>query len=208
MVKLGRNAMTATRRLILLALAAGLAGPVLARPKPQTGEARFAYRGFSVDLSGAAPGRRPELAAYIRQQIDLVESLSVRSDIKAWFRTVAIAIDPNLPSPGHFSRNGLTLNDGVSPADNPVLLHELLHGYQAQRLGDIEALRRFYERARTSGDWPEGAYMLSNMNEFFAMTASVALWGRAARPPSTREELRRAMPVYYDWLVREFGLQA
>jgi hypothetical protein len=195
-----------TRRLVGAGLMALVAAPALARE-----DVVDTWRGFTVDLTAAAETGRATLQAYIRQQIDLVESLNIREDIKAWFRTIRITVDPSLNMPGRFGRNGLTLNDSVSPPENPVLLHELLHGYQARRLAGARNnphLVAGFNRARASGDWPPQAYMLSNINEFFAMTASVALWGRAARPPGTRQRLQAAMPEYYARLVEEFGLTA
>ena len=171
----------------------------------------FVHQGFAVDVGAVSPDRRADLSAGIRQQIDLVESLRIRPDIKDWFRTIRITVDPTLNMAGRFGPRGLTLNDEVAPAANPVLLHELLHGYQAQRLAGGRAnpeLVAAFGEARSGGDWPASAYMLTNINEFFAMTASVALWGRAARPPGSRERLQATMPEYYRWLVSEFGLTA
>ena len=194
---------TVNRRILTAGLLAAIGTPALAAE-----DAVFDHRGFTVDM-GTMQGDRTAVAAWIRQQIDLVESLNIRDDIKAWFRSIRITVDPALNMPGRFDRNGLTLNDETSPRENPVLLHELLHGYQARRLSgarDNPQLVAAFEAARSSGDWPAQAYMLTNRNEFFAMTASVALWGRAARPPSTRERLRTAMPDWYGFLVDEFGL--
>ncbi|MFC5344808.1 hypothetical protein ACETK8_02250 [Brevundimonas staleyi] len=194
---------TVNRRILTAGLLAAIGTPVLAAE-----DAVFDHRGFTVDM-GAMQGDRSAVAGWIRQQIDLVESLNIRDDIKAWFRSIRITVDPALNMPGRFGRNGLTLNDETSPPENPVLLHELLHGYQAQRLSgarDNPQLVAAFEVARASGDWPAQAYMLTNRNEFFAMTASVALWGRAARPPLSRERLRTAMPDWYGFLVDEFGL--
>lgn len=197
-----------TRRICLAAaLGLSLAPATVHAETPD----RFDWRGFTVDVGAVDAGRRDAIAAGIRQQIDLVESLTIREDIKAWFRTILITVDPALNMPGRFGPNGLTLNDAVSPPENPVLLHELLHGYQARRLAggrNNQHLVAGFEQALASGDWPAQAYMLSNINEFFAMTASVALWGRAARPPGTRRRLQAAMPEYYAWLVEEFGLTA
>ncbi|RZI98591.1 MAG: hypothetical protein EON90_12780 [Brevundimonas sp.] len=188
------------RTALVTALACALPGAASAQD-------RFDYRGFSVDLTAAAADKREALSAYIRQQIDLVESLAIRPDIKAWFRTVALTVDPALNMPGRFSGGRLTLDDSVSPPDNPVLLHELLHGYMDGRLRPTGEVRAFYDQAKASGDWPPRSYMLTNVAEFFAMTGSVALWGRASRPPSTRERLQEKAPDYYAWLVREFGLE-
>lgn len=169
----------------------------------------FAYRGFTVDMTALEPARRDEIGAYVRQQIDLVESLDIRPEIKTWFRGVRIAINPALNMAGRFGPAGLELDDSVSPPDNPVLLHELLHGYQ-RRLpggGRNPILVGAFEAARAGGQWPARAYMLSNLNEYFAMTASVMLWGRAARPPLTRARLVETQPEYAAWLTEVFGLK-
>ncbi|NBW07657.1 MAG: hypothetical protein EBR82_06490 [Caulobacteraceae bacterium] len=202
----GAPEMMMTRRTLAAGLLAVIAAPALAED-----DSVFNYLGFTVDMTAAASDRRAAVGAYIRQQIDLVESLTIREDIKVWFRTVRLTVDPALNMPGRVDRNGLTLNDEVSPPENPVLLHELLHVYQARRLPggrNNPALVAAFDQAKASGDWPAQAYMLSNINEFFAMTSSVALWGRAARPPSTRERLKTAMPDWYAFLVGEFGLTA
>jgi len=198
--------LTITRRMVGAGLLALTASPAFAAD----GDV-FQYRGFTVDMTAAEARKRDAVGAYIRQQIDLVESLTLREDIKVWFRTVRLTVDPALNMPGRVDRDGLTLNDAVSPPENPVLLHELLHVYQARRLPgarDNPHLVAAFDQARLSGDWPAQAYMLSNINEFFAMTGSVALWGRAARPPSTRARLKAAMPDWYAFLVGEFGLMA
>ena len=44
------------------------------------------------------------------------------------------------------------------------------------------------------------------VQEFFAVTASLYLWGNVDRPPNTREKLKAAQPVYYAWLGQLFGV--
>lgn len=198
------NRDTPSRRLIL---ALGLA--CLARPVASQEEARLSYKGFEVDLSAGSADRREAVTAYVRRQIDLVDGLVIKPDIKAYFRTVPITISPDLRIPGEFRNNTLTLADGVFAAENPILLHELLHAYRRHRLtgGPLSPdLLRHYEEAKAKGTWPADAYMYQDVSEFFSMTGSVALWGRAARPPSTRAELQAALPDCYAWLVAEFGL--
>ncbi|WP_204349731.1 hypothetical protein, partial [Klebsiella pneumoniae] len=68
----------------------------------------------------------------------------------------------------------------TQPAENPVLLHELIHRWQLLRMPGGQQnsdVQRFYREAKASGLWPAGAYMLTNPFEFFAMTASVVLHG-------------------------------
>lgn len=196
-----------TRRSAAAGLMALAATPAMARQR----EGEFVHRRFTVDLTAVAPDDRPELATYIPQQIDLVEGLAIRQDIKAWFRSVRIKVDPTLDMPGRFAMGRLTLDDETSPPDNPVLLHELLHGWHFQQMPGRRAnpvILAFYRQALEEGAFPARSYMMSNVVEFFAMTASVALWGRAARPPRTRARLRQVMPAYYDWLIDHFGLTA
>jgi hypothetical protein len=88
-----------------------------------------------------------------------------------------------------------------------VFLHELLHAYHQQRLPEGLLNPRvggFYEQAIRSGRFPARAYMLTNVAEFFAMCVSAVLWGRAARPPFTRQNVHVALPLFYDWIVAEF----
>jgi len=49
--------------------------------------------------------------------------------------------------------------------------------------------------------------VLTNNREFFAVTASLYLWGYVARPPNNRETLRLKQPYYYDWLGKLFGVE-
>ena len=80
-----------------------------------------------------------------------------------------------------------------------------MHAYQARLLpggGGNPDLRRFFAEAQKQGVWPERSYMLSNINEYFAMTASVYLNGSAARPPFTRAALEQKQPDYAAWLGR------
>lgn len=168
------------------------------------------YGGFAIDLNRVPEPTREAILRSLRAQIDLVNSLKIKPEIMAWFRAAPLIIDPSIRGPGEFRNGRLALKDVVMPADDPVLLHELLHGWHFQRMPGRRCnpeILAFYDQARASGDFPAKSYMLSNVAEFFAMTASVALWGAAARPPHTRERLRAVMPVYYDWLAEQFGLQ-
>ena len=168
------------------------------------------YRGFELDLSELKPQERRKYFDSLHAQIDLVEGVQIKPEIKDYFRTVTVHVDPSLRQGGHTSRRGLFLAAAEMPPDNPVLLHELLHVYHHSQLSDGRQnadVLRFYQRAKASGEFPAGAYMLSNVSEYFAMTGSVVLYGRASRPPSTRETVKRAQPQAYEWIVRVFGLK-
>lgn len=195
--------MTLPRRAALGLIAATLALPAQAQGVDT-------WRGYRIDLTAAPAGGREGLLTYIRQQIDLIEGLSISEARKAWFRGVTIIINPKLGQAGRFRDGRLELNADTSPPDNPVLLHEMLHGYHFEVLkpaGRQDEVLAAYEKARASGKWPARAYMLENPAEFFAMTCSVALWGQAARPPRTRANLKARAPDWYGWTVREFELK-
>ena len=166
---------------------AALAAPLaLMTPAFQAGQE--SYGGFAIDLSLAPEATRAATLASLRAQIDLVNSLKIRADILDWFRSVPLVVDPSIRGPGEFRNGRLALKDVETPADNPLLLHELLHGWHFQKMPDRRRnpeILAFYDQAKASGAFPARSYMLSNVVEFFAMTASVALWGRAARPPRT-----------------------
>ena len=170
----------------------------------------FAYRGWRFNTDAARGPLPAALADSLKAQVDIVESLDLKPPIKAFFQGVPLEIDPTTKGGAgeyNFDRRRMYLSMDIDPPENPVFLHELLHAYHDQRLpgGRRNAqVIGFYEQAKRSGRFPPRSYMLKNPVEFFAMCASVVLWGRAARPPSTREAVREALPDMYDWIVREF----
>jgi len=94
--------------------------------------------------------------------------------------------------------------------DNPILLHELLHAlhylYLPDRGRNPDVLR-FYQNAQKGQVYPANEYVMSNVGEFFAVTASLYLWGKVARSPNNRETLRAKQPYYYAWLGELFGVK-
>ena len=90
----------------------------------------------------------------------------------------------------------------------PIVLHELLHFYHAHifPLGvEDPAIEFHYKVAGTiyqNGD----AYVLRNEREFFAVTASIFLYGNDDQhEPFTRAQLKEKQPDYYKYLVSLFG---
>ena len=106
--------------------------------------------------------------------------------------------------PGHYSRKtGIDLQMDQLEPKKPILLHELLHAFHDQQLpggfsnADVE---KFYERGKEAG-WPRDSYLMSNSHEFFAVSASVYLYGDIPRPPESRKLLRAKQPQFYQWLA-------
>lgn len=163
---------------------------------------------FPIDWQGAP--ETPEIAAALAAQIALIEALPIDPAIIAFFATQRIAVDTMPGSMSRIAPDGIHFERRAVPADNPVLLHEMLHRYHLLRLPDgyrNADIRRLHDDARTSGLYPPGAYMLSHPIEFFAMTASAVLYGQLSRPPFSRAEVAAKSPELYAWIVVEFGLR-
>lgn len=184
-----------TRREII---AAGIVAAV-----PAVGAPRYA-----LDWQGGP--QTPEIAAALAAQIALVEALQIDRAILDFFAAQPIAVDVMPGSMSRIGPHGVIFERRAVPADNPILLHELLHLYHLLRLpgGYANAeIAAFYEAARHGGLYPPTAYMLSDRIEFFAMTASTVLYGRQPRPPFTRAEVATKSPDLYRWITNGFGLR-
>jgi len=94
-------------------------------------------------------------------------------------------------------------------AELPILLHELLHFYHGRILPEgsqYAAIMVYYATAKNGKLYPEKEYVLSNQMEFFAVTASIFLYGSDyEHAPHTRAQLKDAQPDYYRFLVWLFG---
>jgi hypothetical protein len=92
-------------------------------------------------------------------------------------------------------------------AEDPVMLHELLHAYHAKLLPngfDNKGIKDFFGKAKDT--FGKDAYVAKNHREFFAVTASIFLAGKdSTHEPNTRANLKEKMPDYYKYLVGVFG---
>jgi hypothetical protein len=90
----------------------------------------------------------------------------------------------------------------------PLILHELLHAYHARMMPagvhDTKILG-YYDLAKSQQLYPAEAYVVINEREFFAVTASVFLYGKADKDPFTRAKMKEKQPEYYRYLVWLFG---
>ena len=94
-------------------------------------------------------------------------------------------------------------------AQDPVMLHELLHAYHARLMPsgfENRGIKEFYNRAQNKQLYAKDAYVVKNQKEFFAVTASIFLAGNdAVHEPFTRAKLKEIQPDYYKYLVGVFG---
>jgi hypothetical protein len=174
----------------------------------------FMYRGFSLDISAATDV--PDLRALetsLKHQIDIVADSGVRPTIMSFFKSQEIVVKSGQgDGGGHFSADskGITVDAAVQAPEKPVTLHELLHAYHFRVLpGALQNpdLLRFYNNAKEGEIYPPDSYVLKNVQEFFAVTGSLYLWGNVDRPPHNRATLRDKQPVYYKWLGQLFGVE-
>jgi hypothetical protein len=117
--------------------------------------------------------------------------------------------DPNLDRTGvteNTHRGVILVRPSALNRERPVLLHEMLHAYHNLNLPDgvnNRAILFFYEKAK--GLYPDDAYVMRNEREFFAVTASVFLSGKAD-DGATPVDIKEKQPDYYKFLVWLFGV--
>ena len=163
--------------------------------------------GFVVDWQSGP--QSPDTAASLEAQIALVKGLSIKPEAMAFFASQPIVVDLATGTGTRATPTGIIFGRRPVPADNPVLLHELLHRYHHEKLPqgyDNPQILAFYNAAKAAGAYPANEYMFKDRMEFFAMCASVTLYGKAARQPLTRASVAKNLPDVYAWVVNEFGL--
>ena len=180
-------------------------------------DAVLQHRGFSLNISQiGSPPNRAELLESLKNQIDLVLGVKLDQERIAFFRTVPIIVGPREILQDPVSQRPIILSktgpSSVPPRlfnpANAILLHEFLHAYHHQRLPAGMAnpeLRDLYAQAKARQIYPANADVMEDEQEYFALSGSVFLHGRAARDPFTRENVKAKHPELYDWLEREFG---
>jgi hypothetical protein len=94
-------------------------------------------------------------------------------------------------------------------AEDPVILHELLHAYHAKLMPlgfDNLGVRAYFADALAKQVFTKEDYVMKNHKEFFAVTASIFLAGKETiHEPHTRARLKEKLPKYYKYLVELFG---
>nr|WP_226951330.1 hypothetical protein [Rhizobium terrae] len=169
----------------------------------------FSYHGWRVDLTGARGAESDQkMVATVKRQLDIVEQVGLKPDVVQFMRSIPVWADPSKASsgPGHYgSGAGVDVRVRQLDPDKPIILHEFLHAYHDKIVPqgfNNPDIKEFHDRGRQF--WPGDSYMMSNAREFFAVTASVYLFGNIDRPPYSRAELRNKQPRYYQWLAQLF----
>lgn len=198
--------MRAIRFLAALFIAAILPAPPGSAAAGEDGPLQ--YHGFTIDLSQLRHVHdRDAVVASVKCQILIVEGVGLPADTIDFFRSIPIRMMPGTFNGHYDGKSGLQLGSKQVAEATPVVLHEYLHAFQ----GRLEPAQQrqiglFYQRARATGAFRPDAYMLSNFREYFAMTGTAVLVGNIEREPLSRARVQAVQPVYYDWLVRTFGV--
>ena len=197
--------------ILFLATILAFAAPVLAGAAPAMDT--ISYRGFTINISaiGNTPDSAPVVSS-VKHQLDIVADCGATSEIMAFFRAQPITVAPNaLDTGGLYDRaHGIRIDAVAQPAGEPIILHEMLHAFHALVLPQgfqNPGVLNYYLHAKDASLYPADAFLLKNQAEYFAVTASLYLYGHVDRPPFTRENLRAKQPYYYIWLGKLFGVQ-
>lgn len=202
--------------LLIVVASFGLASPVAAGDFTYAVAAGdFTYKDWRFDTSAVHEGLSDSLVRAFQAQIDIVESLSIKPEIKSFLRAVDVKVEPSTfgaygfyrAQRGRVSIHRVYLSTREPPADSPVLLALLLYDYLRERIRDGRdnaAIAGYFDEARHMNAFANRSTMMRNPTEFFSASAAVVMWGRAPQEPRTRAKLRKALPDFYEWLVTEF----
>lgn len=155
-----------------------------------------------------------EVIASFHTQLGLVEAAGLPPQVLSAMKQTTIVIDPDLEDKhGVFAvRRGVgtvRLRPMVFAPNRPILLHELLHAYHFNVLGRGRAeILQAYAHAKNSSLFPprfQDAHFLKNDREFFAVTASMYLFGDLQQPPFRCAALSTLDDGYLAFLGAQFG---
>lgn len=143
--------------------------------------------------------------AALDEQLRIVEHASIQPNILKEFKTVPILFVPRSDFDARYRVNsGVEVGINVMPLNRPIILHELIHFFHCSIVENgfaNAAIIEYYERALRFELYPKKSYMMKNVQEFVAMTATVLVYGEIKRPPFTRHNLKSKQPNFYHWLV-------
>jgi hypothetical protein len=180
------------------------------------------YHGYNIK---GQPGQAvpDDVIEMVKEQLEICDRAPVPERVHAFFKAVPVTLVISTTKPAPTSVYGgvssqdplgkITLQSGqLVGKPRPILLHEYLHGVNAKLISDgvkNAEIEEFYNRAkvRLANIGQDGnEYFLKNKGEFFAVTASIYLFGDIPRPPYSMKNIAEAMPVYTQYLKKLFAV--
>ena len=179
------------------------------------------FQGFLIDMSRLTPQQKVTLTPSYREQIRIIEAASLPKEMLEFFKTGLIIIEPAFSASGThalYRRNRDNLKGQVEsdltpiePA-RPVLLHEMLHAYDAN-FWDFKnpLVLGAYNRAineRLYSPRVEKSHFLENAREFFAIAGTIYLVGTIKQDPFDCKIIAAQQPKFVQFLEGVFGSKA
>ena len=174
-------------------------------------ETEINHHGFKVDFSQIKNSSETDrIIKAVKRQIEIVEEVKLSEENLNFFKSIPIVMIPETAGqPGVYNANDnkVFLKARDLAPNRPILLHELLHAFHNLKIKDgvqNAQIRNFYEQALKSYPNFQNEYFLSNAKEFFAVTASIYLFGDIPRPPFNKSSIKKSQPEYYNFLETLF----
>jgi hypothetical protein len=170
--------------------------------------------GYQVDMDLTPKSQATETVSNLQHQIDMIDAAKLPEKVQSYFHTVKIVIDPSLTGMnGQYAQIGgawvVRARPGQWPPDRAILLHELLHAYHREVLGQpTPPVGRALAEAIREGTYPpdyKDAYFLSNGREYFAVVGEIYIAGPSFRPPYNCGIVQKAQPGFISYLATLFG---
>lgn len=197
---------------LLLCVFAVLTGTLVGRAQAQAPTMLLGHHGFVINLTRIEGKEKTDtVLAAVKRQIEIVETVGLAEEVLKFFRSVPILMLPDSTgTPGLYSKRNkrVALKYLDLAPTKPILLHEFLHAYHDQIMaGGYENadIMHYYEMALQRYRMSKSEYFLSNEKEFFAVTASIYLYGSIKRAPFDRATIKTAQPLYWTYLEGLFG---
>jgi hypothetical protein len=179
------------------------------------------YHGYFLDLSEIAGQQNyTSIANSLQHQLDIVDGVGLSPRVLKFFHSVPVVVDefkclegsaaaaadgnkPILEAACYDSTRGFVMvRTRVLSPERPALLQEMLHAYHYQILPEgfkNPGILFYYKEAKSKGLYPADAYVMTNEREFFAVTASVFLSGKADGGV-TQSDIKQNQPDYFKYL--------
>lgn len=168
----------------------------------------FACVGNMTASTSGEPKPRMDAACYSRHVPENLQdkhlSASVWDSEKGWPTNIDPVTRAQIAHTGVVMFRPTTL--AGRDRERPALLHELLHAYHDHILPNgfaSPAALSWFKQTADKQLYPADQYLMTNEKEFFAVTASVFLFGRDGA--FARANIKEKQPDYYKYLVWLFG---